>query len=72
MSEVHLPTTTEGKLDHLIEECTEVIKAICKLRRFGQVATDPETGITYSNLDDLASELRDLERAISRWRAHRR
>ena len=35
MDAKYLPTTTEGKLVHLIEECGETIQAATKVLRFG-------------------------------------
>lgn len=68
MREDVLPTTSEGRLTHLVEECSEVIKAVCKLQRFGGLAFDPVTGTTYDNITELCGEVRDLERAIRRWK----
>ena len=59
-----LPKTPEGRIDHVVEECGEVLKAIGKLRRFGARATDQQTGITYDNIGKLGLELLDLRRAI--------
>jgi hypothetical protein len=61
------PKTTEGKLAHVEEECGEVIKALGKLHRFGETATDPKTGITYDNVVDLHEELKQLNGAIERY-----
>lgn len=58
-----LPRSREGKLDRLIEECAEVIKCVCKLRRFGTTVHVHE-GIEYDNLADLEREIEDLEHAI--------
>lgn len=35
MNEKYLPKTLNGRLVHLVEECSEVIKEICKAQRFG-------------------------------------
>jgi hypothetical protein len=59
-----LPTTQAGKLDRLMEECSEVIKSICKARRFGWVATGLD-GTVYDNRVDLLNELKDLNHAIA-------
>jgi hypothetical protein len=62
-----LPTTTEGKLAHVEEEMGEVIQALGKIRRFGEVATDSRTGIQYDNLTDLQLELCQLRECIDRY-----
>lgn len=61
-----LPRGFIGKLDHVQEECAEVIKAISKLRRFGYEATDPQTNITYNNVTDVRDEMRDAIGAMVR------
>ena len=62
MHEKYLPTTTEGKLSRLQEECAEVIQSVCKIQRFGILNKCPNTGIR--NIDSLRSETEDLEHAI--------
>ena len=64
MREDLLPETFDKKLAHLVEECGEVLKAIGKIQRFGESATDPVTHIFYNNLLDLKLELQDLKHAI--------
>lgn len=59
-----LPKDRAGKLEHIVEECSEVIKAICKLKKFGAIARDPVTGIEYNNTNDLLGEFHDLQHAI--------
>lgn len=59
-----LPTTREGKLARVLEECGEVIQAYGKLLRFGETAVDPKTQITYDNTVDLTEELRHLQYAL--------
>lgn len=53
-------------LDHLIEECSELIKALCKAKRFGWQATDPLTQTSYNNESDVVLEMADVEYAIIR------
>jgi hypothetical protein len=65
-----LPVTFEGKLDRIIEECSEVIKAICKLRKHGEHARDPITNIEYDNIADMLNEMDDVEDAFGRAREH--
>jgi hypothetical protein len=62
-----LPITIEGKLDHIIEEAGEVIKAYIKRKRFGSLATDPFTGTKYDNDADLRNEILDLRNAIAAY-----
>lgn len=68
MREDLIPTTAEGALVRVIEECAEVTKAYCKIQRFGDLAVDPVTGIAYDNVGDLLGELNDLEHAIGELR----
>lgn len=70
MREDLLPVTFDGKLDRFIEECSEAIKAICKLRRFGENPTDPLTGFEYNNIQDMLNEMQDVEHAIGEVRLH--
>jgi hypothetical protein len=71
MREDLLPITWDGKLSRLEEEIGEVIKAIGKLRRFGEYATDPKTGIPYQNKQDLFLEIIDLQSAINELVSHK-
>jgi hypothetical protein len=64
MREDLLPTTWEGKLARVIEETGEVLKAIGKLQRFGEYATDPVTKIQYQNKQDMFCEIFDLQSAL--------
>lgn len=59
-----LPTTLDGKISKVLEECGEVIHAVGKYQRHGEVATDPKTQIKYYNLVDLYEELLDLRSSI--------
>lgn len=58
-----LPTTIEGKLARLTEECAEVIKCVSKGTRFGW-SRHTHNGVEYDNLTDLQEEMKDLEHAI--------
>ena len=68
------PDTLEGKLDHVIEECAEVILAAQKYKRFGPhaklVYLDPEQGpmsVEYDNKTDLLNEIADTVAAMQRF-----
>ena len=49
--------------DQLIEECSELIKALCKYKRFGAVAVDPNTKLVYDNRQDVLNEIEDVKQA---------
>ena len=51
----------------LIEECSEVIQALCKAERFGLDNYHPETKIT--NRDAVKNEISDLLLAIKNYQA---
>jgi len=50
----------------LIEECAELIKAVCKYERFKVEATDPKTGIVYRNDEDIKREMDDVIQAMEK------
>jgi len=54
--------TNETKV---IEECSEVIKAICKADRFGYDSHHPDRP-NITNKDELLSEIKDLQRSLKR------
>lgn len=64
MSPKHLPTTYEGKLDHIIEECSEVIKVVLKIKRFGLISEG------YNNLGNLIDEVDDVKKATDNFLKH--
>jgi hypothetical protein len=59
MDAKYLPTTVEGKLIHLIEECGETIQAAAKVLRFG---FDSRWNGT-SNTEKILDEIKDLTHA---------
>ena len=68
------PDTVDGKLDHVVEECAEVILAAQKFKRFGPGAKlyylDPVQGpmiVKYDNKADLLSEIDDAIAAMRRF-----
>jgi|WetSurMetagenome_2_1015567.scaffolds.fasta_scaffold41798_4 hypothetical protein len=63
MKQEYLPTTFEGKLVHLTEECAEVVKCITKIQRFGLSSKHPAKNVT--NVDALYAEMADLQ---ATWR----
>lgn len=67
-----LPTTIEGKLSHVVEECGEVLQCIGKWQRFGAQDTDRMTGITYDNAADVLLEMAQLVDAIKAVQEHLR
>ncbi|MGX9944976.1 hypothetical protein ACTG4Q_21160 [Bradyrhizobium denitrificans] len=58
-----LPTHLPGKLDRIVEESSEVIKAICKANRFNLLRAHPDGGPNNAAL--ILSEIADLRHAIS-------
>jgi hypothetical protein len=62
-----MPTTREGKLARVLEECGEVVQAYGKLLRFGETATDYKTQKHYDNRADLIEEMRQLQQALNEY-----
>jgi hypothetical protein len=60
----YLPDTVHGKLDHVVEECGEVLVAFGKFMRFGPLSRPPQGGDT--NVESLEKELRDVIFAATR------
>ena len=57
-----------GHLDHLVEECGEVVAAAGKAMRFGTLGVNPHLPESEqeTNLDWLKREMADLKGAIAR------
>jgi hypothetical protein len=50
----------------VIEECSELVKELCKIERFGFFAKDPLTGIEYNNVEATKKEADDVIEAIEK------
>ena len=48
----------------VIEECSEIIKAVMKGERFGYLSCNPESSDEETNIDQIKRELCDLKDAI--------
>lgn len=67
------PLDLEEKLAYLIEECSEVQKAACKILRFSVKIYEEAEFYTspINNWDRLLSEIQDVELAITLIKAHK-
>lgn len=61
-----IPEGLSGKLVHVIEECSEVIKEACKAQRFGLKNYHPRDPDRITNKDRLYNEITQLKEAINR------
>lgn len=59
----YLPTTPEGRLLRLVEECDEVLQCVGKLGRFGVDNYHPRDPLRVTNRAALLAELRDVRLA---------
>lgn len=50
----------------VIEECSELVQALSKARRFGLFSSHPETG--QINIDTILSEMEDVETVMEELR----
>lgn len=53
--------------DKVIEECSELIQAICKAKAFGHYSSHPNRP-ERTNLRDIADEISDVENALARYK----
>lgn len=56
-----LTEAQEERLDLLVEECSEIIKAACKVKRFGYDSINPYAPQDGTNLNQLQLEMGDLD-----------
>lgn len=54
--------------EHLIEECSELILALQKAKRFGWDSVKPSLVEPTTNLQQVLDECRDVETQIMRFR----
>lgn len=50
----------------VIEECSELIKALCKVKRFGWYNHNPYKDIHKTNMDHVKEEIADVIKAINK------
>lgn len=53
-------------LDHLVEECAELILALQKYKRFGPFKFSPFDPAKITNIDQVKLEMEDVNNAIER------
>jgi len=53
--------------DRLIEECSELIQAICKAKRFGYDKSHPDR-LESTNLIEIWDEIMDVQNVIEEFR----
>lgn len=65
MKPEYLPTTPDGRMWRLVEECSEVIYEACKCGRFGMQGHVDFIASGQTNRARLVKELADLKHAIA-------
>ncbi|MDP2371898.1 hypothetical protein [Rhodoferax sp.] len=56
-------------VDRVIEECSELIQALCKARRFGWFNHHPDRP-TRTNMDDVLGEMDDVREVMTKLDAN--
>lgn len=56
---------TTAKIDKVIEECSELIQALCKVKRYGWFSYHP-SNYHVTNMDNVQYEAQDVMEAFER------
>jgi NTP pyrophosphatase (non-canonical NTP hydrolase) len=62
-------STIKSTSTHVIEECSELIHAICKADRFGYDESHPDK-LDRQNYQDIRDEVRDVEKCLKAYKKH--
>ena len=53
--------------DRVIEECGELIQAICKAKRFGLTKHHPQRSVHFTNLKHILAEIEDVQNILKEY-----
>ena len=62
----------EDPVIKVIEECSELIQILCKVRRFGWFNWHPDNTSDYLNFDQVKREMHDVVEACEQLEVHMR